>query len=129
MPTKTTKKKRKTRADGDPAKGTMRLRGNLKLQYAAAVYSLQAANAKLETTDSEMARRAENDEAFADALRLLSKREAQTVDVSKAISKVHTVAKKVCDKYNIPFEEFRDYVVDTETGQITHAPNTGEPKG
>lgn len=117
----TTKRKRKKRSDADPTKGLLRLRGNLKLQYAAAVYSTQAANAKLEAQRSEIKRRAETDEVFADALRLMSLEKSLQEDLSKSLGKLRSVAHKICKKFDIPFEEFREYVVDTETGKVTHS--------
>ena len=110
---------RKKKKEKDPSSKIIRLRGNLKLQYAAAVYATQASNAKLETLKAQMTLRAETDSVFAEALQLLSTESALHTDISKSLSHLHTVAKKICDKYSIPLATFKDYVVDTESGQIT----------
>jgi len=113
---------RKTKRSQDPTEKTLRLRGNLKLQYAAAVYATQAANSKLETLQAKMSLRAETDPVFAEALQMLSEESALRTDISKSVGHLHTVANKICKKFDISIETFRDYVVDTESGQITHVP-------
>lgn len=100
----------------------MRLRGNMKLKYAAAVYQMQAAAAKLETLQLDIKNRAEQDPVFAEALKLISSEATHRVDAEKAVSKLHAVALKVCEKFDIPLAEFKHYIVDTESGQITHVP-------
>lgn len=127
MPVK--KKKTRKRKEADPTEKTLRLRGNLKLQYAAAVYATQAANSKLETLKAQMAHRAESDPVFAEALEMLSRESALQTDISKSISHLHTVAKKICTKFDISLDEFKHYVVDTESGQITPMrPEKGKQK-
>lgn len=124
MATKKTKTTRKPRKKKDPniEKRVHHLRGNLKLKYAAAVYSMQAANAKLEAQQTSIRLRAETDTVFAEALAALSQENTLKTEVSKAIAKLQLVGKKVCEKFDIPFEEFKHYVVDTETGKVTHTP-------
>jgi len=122
------KKPTKKKVDNAP-KAALRLRGNLKLKYAAAAFELQAAQAKLETAEAEIRRRAETDPVFAEALSLMSHRAQMEADVSKGISKLQTVGRQVCDKLSIELDEFKHYVIDTESGTVTYLPqNTDQEK-
>lgn len=117
-------KKRRKKKEGDPAQ--FRLRGNLKLKYAAAVYAMQAANAKLEAQQAMIRLKVETDPAIQEAMKMLSAEQMLKSEASKAIADLHVVAKKVCEKFEIPLNKFRDYVVDTESGLVTNAPLKGE---
>jgi len=121
--------KKKIKKTKDLTKGTMRLRGNLKLKYAASVYSMQASSAKLETMQARLKHLAETDEKFAEVLGMLSEEQELKADASKSAAKLQVTAKEVCEKFNIPFTEFRQYVVDTESGQITHTPIKDKDNG
>lgn len=112
-------KKPKKNKNADPTVGTLRLRGNLKLKYAAAVYASQAAGAKVETLKAQIALKASNDPVFADALELLKTENSLLTEMSKTVGQLHTVAKQICEKFDIPLADFRHFVVNTESGQIT----------
>ena len=120
--TKKTKAKPKPRRSADPAEKATKLRGNLKLKYAAAAFELQAAQAKLETAEAKIKNLVETDQAFADALAKISQRAQFEVDVAKSLSKLQQVGRQVCDKLGIEFAEFKHYTVDTDSGLVTYLP-------
>lgn len=123
-PTRKSASKKKRKKENDPA--PIRLRGNLKLQYAAAVYEMQAATAKLEAQQAMIKLRVETDPALEEAFKLLSAEQTLKAELDKTFVKLKGVAEKVCEKFGIPLNEFKDYVVDTESGIVTNAPLKGK---
>lgn len=100
----------------------MKIRGNLKLQYHAAVLEVKAAEAELKAQEATIKRRCEQDESFAEAISMMSHRTQIEKDLSKAFSNLYAVGRKVCVKLGIAFEDFGKYTVETESGNVVYMP-------
>ena len=102
----------------DPEKGIPRLRGNLKLKYAAAYYEYEATVNKLAAANAHLRELALMPEHRA-VFRALAQQGHHTQEVVKLRDKAALVGAEICKKFDIPEVEWGHYVVDTETGKLT----------
>ncbi len=107
------KKKKQT----DPEKGIPKLRGNLKLKYAASFFQYESSLSKLQAAKAklgELSLKPEHREVF----QAITQSEACLEDIKELQKKLAEVAREICEKHSIPYEDWKYYVVDTETGSM-----------
>ena len=99
-----------------------KLRGNLLLKYSASIFEMQAAQAKLEAKEAEIGRKADQSDEYSRAIQDLTMRVTLQEDLSKVVAKVTAVARQVSEKLGVEYEDFKNYTIDTETGQVLYVP-------
>lgn len=118
-PAKKTSSRAKKRPD--PMKGTMRIRGNMRLEYATAFAEYSASESALKAATAELML-LQQDPAFSVVFKAINAVELAGANKHKKHLKVCEVARKVADKLGITYEEFSTLSVNTDTGTITPTP-------
>lgn len=118
--------KRRSRKSKKPDAGfePLMLDGELRFEYQAAYYQVEAARGK-QAIHENVLRDMHNNSAFQAAFKALAKKDMLAKQAEEAVAKFRGVADRVCQKLGIGEEEFRKYAVDTETGRVIYIGDDG----